>query len=83
MTETKGCIVLLFMAFLMFFFFLLTAEVCTAKKLKTFMAEQEKINTTTYRQDDQQSKDIRQLKQDAEIRNRLLTSKEYLNEEKL
>ena len=81
MTETKGCIILLFMAFLLFFFFLMTAQICTAKKLQTFMATQEKINEKTCRQDDQQSKDIRQLKQDAEIRNRLLNTKEFLQEE--
>lgn len=83
MSETKGCMILLFMAFLMFFFFLMTAQVCTARKLQTFMATQEKINEKTCRQDLQQDSDIRQLKQDAEIRNRLLTSKEFLLEEKL
>lgn len=83
MSETKGCMILLFMAFLMFFFFLMTAQVCTARKLQTFMTTQEKINEKTCRQDLQQDSDIRQLKQDAEIRNRLLTSKEFLLEEKL
>lgn len=83
MSETKGCIIMLFMAFLLFFFFLMTAQVCTARKLQTFMATQEKINEITCKEDQQQDSAIRQLKQDAEIRNRLLTSKEYLEQEKL
>lgn len=83
MTETKGCIVLLFTAFLMFFFLLLTAQVSTEKKLRTFMAAQEKINETTCKSDQQQDSAIRQLKQDAEIWDRLLTSKEFLEQEKL
>ena len=80
MNENKGCILLLFLAFLLFFFFLMTAQVCTAKKLDAFMQNQEKINEITSEQDRQQDKDIRQLKQDAEISQNLLTSKEFLSE---
>ena len=80
MNEEKGCIVLLFMAFLLFFFFLMTATICTSKKLDTFIKTQEKLNETTQQQDAQQNKDIRQLKQDAEISRNILTTKEFLAE---
>lgn len=80
MNETKGCIVLLFTMFLLFFFFLLTAQVCTAKNLEAFMQEQKKLNEMTYRQDAQQDKEIRLLMQDAEINRNILTSKEFIQE---
>lgn len=80
MNETKGCIVLLFLVFLLFFFFLMTVQVCTARKLDTFIQNQERINETTSEQDRQQSKDIRLLKQDAEISRSIITSKEFLAE---
>lgn len=81
MTETKGCIILLFTVFITFFLLLMTAQVCTEMKLRTFMANQEKVNETTCEQDQKQNSAIRQLKQDAEIWDRLLTTKEYLQEE--
>lgn len=81
MSETKSCLILLFMFFLLFFFLLMTVQVCTERKLQTFMATQEKINEKTCKQDQQQNSEIRQLKQDAEIWDRLLTSKEFLQEE--
>ena len=80
MSETKGCIVLLFIAFLFFFFFLVLAHVVTARKLNTFMEAQEKINEVSCQQNKTQDQEIRLLKQDAEINRNLLTSKEFLKE---
>ena len=80
MNETKGCMIFLCTAFLLFFFFLLTATISTGRKLDAFIQNQQKLNETTWEQDEQQNKEIRQLKQDAEISRNILTSKEFIKQ---
>ena len=82
MREKNGVIILACVFCVFVFSFMIAGNLATAKNLKRFMEYQQRINETVCEQDRQQSSDIRQLKQDAEIAQRLFTSKEFLQEGK-
>lgn len=82
MNEKSGLVILACVFFIFTFSFLIAGTLANAKNLKRFMDYQQRVNETVSVQDRQQSSEIRQLKQDAQIAQRLFTSKEFLQEDK-
>ena len=70
---------LIFFIFIIFFLFVAGAD--AVRRINSFIEYQEKLNARTYEADERQDKDLRLLKQDAEITQRIINTKEFLEEE--
>lgn len=74
--------ILLMFCMLTVLIFIIAGYITTARNLDAFMRQQEMVNQVSAEQDAMQNKEIRLLMQDAEINRNILTSKEFLMEDK-